>query len=247
MKKKPICTIATLLVCGAMTFGTPVTAWAATESLMEGPVVGAGKTIVTIDKAVNINKEHGNTEVLTQAKAGEVYDVIEDMGDGWVKVAVGNGYGYLPASGNATVTVWTEQEILAEQEAMKQVAESNELRRQVLVDYALQFVGGRYQYGGSDPRTGVDCSGFTRFVLQNGAGVTVNRSSSSQATQGVAVSADQMRPGDLIFYGNGRRINHVAMYIGNGQVVHSSTYETGIIVSPYNYRSIVTIKDVIGN
>ena len=60
------------------------------------------------------------------------------------------------------------------------------------------------------------------------------------------MSSDQMKPGDLIFYGNGRSINHVAMYIGNGQIVHSSTYKTGIKVSPWNYRTPVKIVNVIG-
>ncbi len=55
-----------------------------------------------------------------------------------------------------------------------------------------------------------------------------------------------MRPGDLIFYGNGRRINHVAMYIGDGQVVHASTERTGIKTSPWNYRAPVKIVDVLG-
>ena len=57
-------------------------------------------------------------------------------------------------------------------------------KRQQLADYALQFVGGPYQYGGSDPHTGVDCSGFTRYVYQHGAGITLNRSSRGQALQG---------------------------------------------------------------
>ncbi len=123
---------------------------------------------------------------------------------------------------------------------------SGDARRQDLVDYALQFVGGRYRYGGNDPHTGVDCSGFTRYVMQNGAGVSLSRSSGSQAAQGRSISAEEMRPGDLIFYGNGRGINHVAMYIGDGQVVHASTERTGIKTSPWNYRAPVKIVDVLG-
>ena len=68
-----------------------------------------------------------------------------------------------------------------------------------------------------------------------------------QATQGRAISADQMRPGDLIFYSSGSRINHVALYIGNGQVVHASTPETGIKTSPWNYRTPVKIVNVMGD
>lgn len=119
-------------------------------------------------------------------------------------------------------------------------------KRQNVVNYALQFVGGPYRAGGNDPHTGADCSGFVKYVMQYGAGVNMNRSSVTQSTQGVAISANQMQPGDLIFYGNGSRINHVAMYIGNGQIVHASTYATGIKISNWNYRTPVKITNVLG-
>ena len=120
-------------------------------------------------------------------------------------------------------------------------------RRQNLVEYALQFVGGRYVAGGSDPHTGADCSGFSSYVMRHGANVSIARSSGAQSQQGVDVSADQMRPGDLVFYGNGSRVNHVAVYIGNGQVVHASTERTGIKTSPWNYRTPVRIRNVMGD
>ena len=122
-----------------------------------------------------------------------------------------------------------------------------EALRTSIVTNALQYVGNPYVYGGNNPNTGVDCSGFTSYVMLHGAGVSMNRSSGGQAQQGVAVSADQMRPGDLVFYGNGSRVNHVAMYIGNGQVVHASTYKTGIKLSPWNYRAPVGIRNVLGD
>lgn len=118
--------------------------------------------------------------------------------------------------------------------------------RQKVVNYALQFIGGRYAAGGNDPHTGVDCSGFVKYVMQNGAGVCMNRSSREQAHQGVAISAGQMQPGDLLFYGGRSGINHVAMYIGNGQVVHASNYSTGIKTSPWNYRMPVKIVNMLG-
>lgn len=139
-----------------------------------------------------------------------------------------------------------EAEAAAQAEAEAQAAlEANAQRRQNLVDYSLQFVGGRYKEGGNDPHTGADCSGFTRYVMQYGAGVSLNRSSGAQATQGRTISANEMQPGDLIFYGNGSRVNHVAMYIGNGQIVHASTYKTGIKISQWNYRAPVRIANVL--
>ncbi len=132
----------------------------------------------------------------------------------------------------------------AEAEAAKSAEKQAADARQNLVNYALQFEGGPYRAGGNDPHTGADCSGFVKYVMENGAGISMNRSSSSQSTQGTPVSASQMQPGDLIFYGNGSRINHVALYIGNGQIVHASTYKTGIKISNWNYRTPVKITSV---
>ena len=134
-----------------------------------------------------------------------------------------------------------EEELAAQEAAAAEAAEATANARQNLVNYALQFVGGPYRAGGNDPRTGVDCSGFVRYVMQNGAGISMNRSSGSQATQGYAVSSSQMQPGDLLFYSGGSGINHVAMYIGDGKIVHASTYATSIKISKWNYRNPVKI------
>lgn len=134
-----------------------------------------------------------------------------------------------------------EEELAAAEAAAAEAAAQTASARQNLVDYALQFVGGPYRAGGNDPRTGVDCSGFVRYVMQHGAGISMNRSSGSQATQGHAVNSSQMQPGDLLFYSGGSGINHVAMYIGDGKIVHASTYATGIKISKWNYRNPVKI------
>ena len=134
-----------------------------------------------------------------------------------------------------------EEELAAAEEEAARAAEEAASARQNLVDYALQFVGGPYRAGGNDPHTGVDCSGFVRYVMQHGAGISMNRSSGSQATQGHAVNSSQMQPGDLLFYSGGSGINHVAMYIGNGQIVHAASHATGIKISKWNYRNPVKI------
>ena len=118
-------------------------------------------------------------------------------------------------------------------------------KRRETVEYALQFVGGRYVYGGTDPNVGVDCSGFTRYVMSKAASIQLPHSSGGQASYGQEVSREEMRPGDLIFYDNGSRINHVAMYIGDGQVVHASTEKTGIKTSPWNYREPAKIVSLL--
>lgn len=148
-----------------------------------------------------------------------------------------------------TVEVGMEEETEAEAETETVTdAETAEIDlRQQLVDFSLQFLGGAYRYGGLDPDTGVDCSGFTRYVMKHCAGITLSHSSRAQAGEGREIDSSQMRPGDLIFYGSGKGINHVAMYIGEGQIVHASTKATGIKISRWNYRTPVRIVNVLGD
>ena len=119
--------------------------------------------------------------------------------------------------------------------------------RNSIVEYALQFVGNAYVYGGNDPHTGVDCSGFTRYILSNKAGVYLNRTAASQSSQGRAISPEEARPGDLVFYSGGGGINHVAIYIGNGRIVHASTEKTGIITSNMYYRTPAKVVNMLGD
>ena len=136
-----------------------------------------------------------------------------------------------------------EEAVAAAQAAAE--AEQKSSKRQQVVDYALSFVGGRYVWGGTDPHTGADCSGFTGYILRNAGGVSISRSSAEQAGEGRTVSAENMQPGDLLFYSKGGGVNHVAMYIGNGQIVHASSSKTGIIVSAWNYRTPVRIASFL--
>ena len=143
------------------------------------------------------------------------------------------------------------QKALAEKKAAEETKAAEEAAvqakadaRQNVVAYALQFVGGKYRAGGNDPHTGADCSGFVKYVMEHAAGISMNRSSSSQATQGPKISSNDMQPGDLIFYGSGSSISHVAMYIGDGKIVHASTERTGIKVSKWNYRTPIKIVSV---
>ena len=134
----------------------------------------------------------------------------------------------------------------AEEELEAAIEVENDLRSEI-VTYALQFVGNRYKYGGTNPNTGVDYSGFTSYVMRHAAEVELPHSSGGQSRMGRVVSSSEMRPGDIICYGSGNRINHVALYIGNGQIVHASTERTGIKVSRWNYRTPVRIVNVLGD
>lgn len=112
--------------------------------------------------------------------------------------------------------------------------------RKNMVSYAKKFLGNRYVYGGTSLTKGTDCSGFTMRVYQK-FGYKIPRTSRSQAKASKTISSSQKKQGDLIFYGSGKRVSHVAMYIGNGKVIHASNRKDGIKISKWNYRRYIKI------
>lgn len=110
---------------------------------------------------------------------------------------------------------------------------------QAVVDYALQFVGNPYVYGGTSLTKGTDCSGFTMSVYKK-FGVSLPHSSSAQRSYGKKVSYSNAKPGDLICYSG-----HVAIYIGKGKIVHASTPSTGIKVSKATYKNILCVRRLV--
>lgn len=118
-------------------------------------------------------------------------------------------------------------------------------RRQQVVNYALKFVGNRYVWGGQSLTGGADCSGFVRAIYAD-FGYSLPRTSSEQSSAGTRVSVSEMQPGDLIFYAySGGRIHHVAMYIGNGRIVHAASSRQGIITSQYNYNEVYCVRRIM--
>lgn len=235
MLKKLWKTVTAICVCGFFLGAAPDNTYAAGTGNECVSVETSSSYLVKIDapSAKLYAAKSTNAAVSGTAKRGQTYDVISYQ-NGWVKVNTGSAEGYLKVAGQATVV----------ETAREKVDEEAVLRSQV-VDFALQFVGNPYVYGGTDPNTGADCSGFTSYVLRHAAGVSLSHSSTAQSGEGRAVSVEEMKPGDLLFYSNGFRINHVALYAGNGQVVHASTKKTGIKTSPWNYRTPVKIVSVI--
>ena len=118
-----------------------------------------------------------------------------------------------------------------------------------IASYAQQFVGNPYRYGGNSLTSGIDCSGFTQQIMAK-FGYSISRTSSSQSGDGRAVSTSNLRAGDLVFYGDGGSIDHVAIYIGGGQVVHASNSAPyprgGIKISNVNYRTPICARRIIG-
>ena len=119
---------------------------------------------------------------------------------------------------------------------------------QAIVNYAKQFLGNPYVYGGNSLTNGVDCSGFTSQVMKH-FGISLNRSSAAQyANNGYHVSSDSLQPGDLLFYGYSGQVSHVAIYIGGGQIIHANDERTGICIGnafPSRGKPYIGAKRVI--
>lgn len=203
------------------------------------------KTIATIkDGTITLNvRAEPNTEsnIISWAGDGEELEVIELL-DGWAKVLLDNDEGYICTDYVEISTQLPKAQTLTELRYGQGVSDV----RVDLVQYALQFVGNPYVWGGTSLTKGADCSGFVLSVFAN-YGISLPHHSGSQAGYGTKISSSEARPGDLFFYGNGSTINHVAIYIGNGQVVHASSPSSGIKISGAYYRTPLKVVDILGD
>ncbi len=195
--------------------------------------------------------------------------VVTEEVNGWVKVNIEEGDGFVSSEYVSLRTEFVQAESKAEEEArLKKEEEARKAAQaaarkstqstsssnanytapvvtgdseqgKAVAEFALQFVGNPYVYGGTSLTDGADCSGFVLSVYKE-FGVSLPHSSASDRSQGYAVaSLDEAQPGDLICYSG-----HVALYIGGGQIVHASTSKTGIIVSKADYRKILAIRRI---
>ncbi len=236
-----------------------------------------GTRIATVTTTtLKVREEPGmDTTVLGLVPIEDQLIVTQEL-EGWVKVNIEEGDGYVS---NEFVTLSTEfvkaesiaeeQARLAKEEAARKAAQeaarkkaaeqsassssgesssesgktyappSGSASGQAVVDFALQFVGNPYVYGGTSLTNGADCSGFVMSVYNN-FGVSLPHSSAADRNVGATVNGlENAQPGDLICYSG-----HVGIYVGNGQIVHASTSRTGIIVSNASYRSILSIRRI---
>lgn len=201
------------------------------------------QVIATVTTTTLFVREQPNTEcsIVTMMPEGEDLEVIETL-DNWVKINVDSDEGYVSAD---YVDISTQ---LAKAQTMTEVRYGQGVSdvRVSLVQYATQFVGNPYVWGGTSLTRGADCSGFVLSVFAK-YGISLPHSSGAQSNCGRRISASEAQPGDLFFYGNGSRINHVAIYIGNGQVVHASSPKSGIKISGAYYRTPVKVVRIINN
>ncbi len=235
MTKKLFRTLKITCLCMALTAALPIVSFAdeTTAAVKEDKMV---VKIIHLDENGNPLETDKQTETETAKEETESSEKTTDTEEADADTE--------EAEADPDEDEAEEEEAVEEIEAAIEV--ENDLRSEI-VTYALQFVGNRYKYGGTNPNTGVDCSGFTSYVMRHAASVELPHSSSGQSRVGRVVSSSEMRPGDIICYGSGKKINHVALYIGNGQIVHASTERTGIKVSRWNYRTPVRIVNVLGD
>ena len=203
-----------------------------------------------------------DSKIWTQIVKDERYPVV-DQQDGWVQIDLGSvdaedgsqdgdEKAYISTRDNNVEVRYALNEAIKFTPAKDNgsgskngSSGSKQSRRSQLVNYALQFVGNRYVWGGTSLTNGVDCSGFTMRVMEK-FGVSLPHYSGSQAQMGKKVSSANMQPGDLIFYaGSNGKVNHVAIYIGNGRIVHAASRRSGIKTSTWNYRTPVAIRSML--
>lgn len=204
--------------------------------------------IVNTDK-LNVRKEPSTeSSIWTQISKEDRYAVIQQM-DGWVQIELDAGEeesdaAYISTRDNNVEVRYAVPEAI-KFSPLEEAANQQASLRNKIVNYALQFVGNRYVWGGTSLTNGADCSGFTQSVMRN-FGISLPRVSRDQANTGKSIKSSEMRPGDLIFYTNSSgTVNHVAMYIGNGQIVHAASKRSGIRISTWNYRNPAKIRNVI--
>lgn len=196
--------------------------------------------MVTAESGLKLRKEAStNSIVLTVLPYGTEVDV-DRVGQEWVRVITDDGQkGYVSA------------DYLSVREGERTSRSAGSGKGASVISYAKQFIGTPYVWGGTNLNSGVDCSGFVYAVMKN-FGISLNRSSSAMASNGVAVAKSDLQAGDLVFFNSGgdSSINHVGIYCGDGTYIHSTDGAAyGVTVtslsSSYSAKTYVTARRVL--
>ena len=159
--------------------------------------------------------------IVSRLPSGAVAKLVSTHGN-WYKVTYKGDTGYVSAEYCKLVdydaSVSTED------------TSTSSTTREKVIAYAKTFLGTKYVYGGTKPSTGFDCSGFVRYVLAE-YGFSIPRTSASQYSDTTRIKKSELKAGDLIFFGNSGKVNHVGMYIGNNNFIHAENSDTGVVIS----------------
>ena len=226
----------------------------AAANLSKAAVVNTAALTLRSDASVD-------SERITILAQGETYPIVS-TGDAWTKIQLDGTTGYVkneyitisynmptakavstPAQEQTTEAPATEAPTTEAPTTEAPTTEApvtdvpvSELGQQI-ANFASQFVGNPYVYGGTSLTNGADCSGFVQSVYKN-FGYSLPRTATTQSNAGTAISLAALQPGDLVFYDHGSgSVQHVGIYIGNGQIVHASNRRTGIKISSVNYST----------
>jgi N-acetylmuramoyl-L-alanine amidase len=185
--------------------------------------VSADTGFVTASK-LNIRKEPSTTsQIIGKLVQGDIVDVVDTTSSVWVKVRVGDRYGYL----SRTYLNIRKDGQVASRSGVREVSAKNSV-----IEYAKKFLGKKYVMGGNGPNV-FDCSGFVKYVYSN-FGVNLSRTTYTQVKEGVFVSKQNLREGDLVFFGSKSNVNHVGIYISNGNFIHASSPGDVVKISSLN-------------
>lgn len=212
-----------------------------------------------------------NSKVIAQLSKGEEVSLYYKVGD-WYKISQGDLEGFvhsdyvkgdftrsLPTKNISEVEKVVPQENKSVSNAKVYESQSKKTTSQRpasntgslgddIVNFAMQFLGSPYAYGGNSLTNGIDCSGFTYQIMKN-YGISISRSSSAQySNDGYHISTDELQKGDLVFYGYKGNVSHVGIYIGGGQIIHANDERTGVIISnlyPSHGKPYIGAKRVI--
>ncbi len=230
---------------------------------------------VVIADRLNVRKEPDiNSSRIGYIDSGERAQLLENLGE-WLKVQyTENKTGYVAAEYVTLAEEFVYAKTLEEEaaelaarralEARAAVSESqaaentaitvtppsgnystNEELRSSIVDYAMQFLGNVYIHGGKTLAGGTDCSGFTSLIYAE-YGYSLSRTPGGQlSSNGRSISYSEAQPGDIICYGKNGKCTHVALYIGDGQIIHSANPRKGVVIYKADYDTIIGVKNVI--
>lgn len=204
------------------------------------------KTLYIGSESVNLRKEaNTNSEVVTKLSLNTAVDVYAEE-NGWSKVKVNGKEGYISSSLLSEKKKETSRSLETPRTKTSENSSENTKTSQekettttvpvsgkgaTVVETAKKYIGCSYVYGASGPSS-FDCSGFTSYVFKQ-HGISLNRTAAGQYSNGVAVSRDQLQPGDLVMFGKSG-INHVGIYIGGGQIVHAANKSRGVTTDTIN-------------